>query len=202
MMDAAGSLSHNPSETWPCYKEGGANAAGVSNLAPVAAVEAVDLYMVDPGNETTIGHRRWILSDWIDTTGFGSTNDYSCMKVVAGFGGFGAPSSWIAWPPPGYYPMELHYVAYKTIDETGWTIQTNGISLKDASAVVKENGVEKPVASETLLPNYGSASALKITPQGWDMQASAIYEVTVVGASEPIAYSFEAVDCTEFISQQ
>lgn len=200
MMHAAGTLSHSPGETWPCYTGGGASGAGVSNLAGVAAVQAVDLYMADPGNATTIGHRRWILSDWIGSTGFGSTNGWSCMQVVSGYGGSGGSSSWIAWPPPGYYPMELHYVAYQTIDQTGWTIQTNGISINDATAQVTENGQDKPVDSILLAGNYGSAGAIKITPQGWKIQAGASYEVTVIGASQDIQYSFEAVDCSELMS--
>ena len=58
MMHAAGALSHNPSPEWPCYTQAGAAGAGSSNLAGTPAVSAVDLYMVDPGNSTTIGHHR------------------------------------------------------------------------------------------------------------------------------------------------
>ena len=200
MMHAWGGLSHNPSESWPCFTSAGSGGAGSSNLATLPAVGAVDLYMADPGNETTIGHRRWILSDWINTTAFGSTSSYSCMQVVAGWGG--GLKSWIAWPPPDYYPMEMHYVAYQTVDSTGWTVQTNGISIKDATAEVKENGVVKPIETMLLLGNYGSGGALKITPDGWKTQANAVYEVKVIGASEPIEYSFQTVDCSDLLAQQ
>ena len=193
MMHAASSLSHNPAESWPCYTEGGATAAGGSNLAPVPAVEAIDLYMADPGNETTIGHRRWILSDWIDSTAFGSTSDSSCMKVVQGFGG---PTPWIAWPPPGFYPMEVHNVAYQTIDQTGWTIQTNSVSLTDVTATVTENGSGRPVETVVLGGNYGSKGAIKITPQGWGIVPGAHYTVSATTASDTIEYSFQAVDCS------
>jgi len=197
MMHAAQSLSHSPSEAWPCYSEDGASAAGTSNLAPVPAVEAIDLYMADPGNATTIGHRRWILSDWISTTAFGSTDDSSCMHVVQGFGG---PTPWIAWPPPGFYPMEMHNVAYQTVDQTGWTIQTNNLSLSGAQAEVREDGVTKAVDAAVLLPNYGSQGALKITPQGWTIQAGSEYEVSVNTNSQTIAYSFLAVDCQALLT--
>ncbi len=198
MMHAAGNLSHNPGENWPCYTEDGKKAAGGSNLAPVPAVEAIDLYMADPGNDTTIGHRRWILSDWISKTAFGSTSDSSCMRVAGGFGG---PNPWIAWPPPGFYPMEMHHIAYKTVDQTGWTIQTNDVSLQDAVAEVKENGQVKPIEAMTLLPNYGSKGAFKITPAGWKIQAGSTYEVHVTTASSVIEYSFVAVDCGALMNQ-
>lgn len=198
MMHAASSLSHNPSEAWPCYTEGGASAASKSNLAPVPAVEAVDLYMADPGNATTIGHRRWILSDWISTTSFGSTSSRSCMRVVKGFGG---PTPWIAWPPPGYYPMELHDVAYQTIDQTGWTIQTNGVSLTEVSATIAESGVQKPVEVVALGGNYGSQGAIKITPSGWGIQPGATYAVTASTPSHVIDYEFQAVDCSEILKR-
>ena len=197
MMHAAGSLSHNPADSWPCYSEGGAAAAGTSNLAPVPAVESIDLYMADPGNATTIGHRRWILSDWISSTAFGSTSESSCMNVVQGFGG---PTPWIAWPPPGFYPMELHHIAYQTVDQTGWTIQTNSLSVANAEAQVSEDGVDKPVEAVALLPYYGSQGALKITPQGWTIQAGSEYSVTVNTPSETIAYSFLAVDCQALLN--
>ncbi|MFT7620893.1 MAG: hypothetical protein ACI9WU_000052 [Myxococcota bacterium] len=195
MMHAGGALTHQPDSSWPCYAPAGAAGAGSSNIAGTPAVDAVDLYMVDPGNDTTIGHRRWILSDWISTTAFGSTNKYSCMRVIEGFGG-GAGESWIAWPPPGYYPMDLHNVAYTTIDKTGWTIQVNAINLNGAVAHVTENGIDKPVDSVTLANNFGSAGALKITPAGWKMTVDADYVVTVAGASKPIEYSFRTVDCS------
>ena len=98
--------------------------------------------------------------------------------------------------------MEMHYVAYQTVDSTGWTVQTNGISIKDATAEVKENGVVKPIETMLLLGNYGSGGALKITPDGWKTQANAVYEVKVIGASEPIEYSFQTVDCSDLLAQQ
>ncbi|HET6584548.1 MAG TPA: CAP domain-containing protein, partial [Nannocystaceae bacterium] len=86
MMDANDQLSHDPPGSWTCYSDDGADAAGSSNIASTAAVYAVDLYMVDPGNPTTLGHRRWILSNSIGPTGIGSTSDYSCMWTLGGSG--------------------------------------------------------------------------------------------------------------------
>ena len=110
-------------------------------------------------------------------------------------GGFGGTTPWVAWPPPGFYPMELHEVAYQTIDETGWTLQSDVKSLDGAQAQVTQNGQDMPVEVVELAANYGSFDALKITPQGWTMQTGAAYEVVVTTPSEVIAYSFQAVDC-------
>ena len=71
IMHAYGGLTHYPSENMTCYSEDGATAAGKSNLSPYAGVYSVDLYMSDPGNETTLGHRRWILSNGLGPIGLG-----------------------------------------------------------------------------------------------------------------------------------
>ena len=63
------------------------------------------------------------------------------------------------------------------------------------------NGLEKTVEVMLLAGNYGSGGALKITPVGWKIQAGSSYEVTVLGASEDIQYSFDAVDCSEVMAQ-
>lgn len=54
-----------------------------------------------------------------------------------------------------------------------------------------------PVETTALAGNFGSAGALKITPVGWKMQTGAAYQVTIIGASKPIQYSFETVDCSK-----
>jgi hypothetical protein len=96
--------------------------------------------------------------------------------------------------------MEMHNVAYQTVDQTGWTIQTNNLSLSGAQAEVREDGVTKAVDAAVLLPNYGSQGALKITPQGWTIQAGSEYEVSVNTNSQTIAYSFLAVDCQALLT--
>ena len=90
IMHAYGGLTHYPSENMSCYSEDGASAAGKSNLSPYAGVYSVDLYMSDPGNETTLGHRRWILSNGLGPIGLGSTSDFpvcmsSAVQVVTKF---------------------------------------------------------------------------------------------------------------------
>ena len=118
MMTANDQLSHTPPGSWTCYSADGAEAAGNSNIASTAGVFAVDLYMVDPGNDTTLGHRRWILSNSIGPTGIGSTDSYSCMWTLGGNGNVGA--AWTAWPPPGPFPWAAAQLPWTSMDETGW----------------------------------------------------------------------------------
>lgn len=192
MMHANGKLSHTPPSAWKCWTEDGAAAAGSSSIATTPAVQAVDLYVADPGNPTTLGHRRWVLSPWITTTAFGSTSGYSCMRT-SGWGNTGA--TFVAWPPPGVYPMELHTASFATIDETGWSIQSDALSLGAASASVTVDGQAKPVTTTPLLANYGSGSALAIFPQGWGIKAGSTYTVTITGAGQPVAWTFVATSC-------
>jgi len=104
MMDANDALSHGPPPDWACYTDLGAEGAGNSNIAGNAAVAAVAVYMLDPGNATTLGHRRWLLSNSLGPTGIGSTDTFSCLWTVGGTGAAGR--EWMAWPPPGPFPIE------------------------------------------------------------------------------------------------
>ena len=193
MLHANGSLSHNPPFWWQCYTSTGADGAGSSHIATMPAVEAVDLYMIDPGNASTLGHRRWILSNWLSSTAFGSTSKYSCMRT-SGYGGSGP--EFTAWPPPGYYPMGWHALSWTNTDDTGWSIQSDSIKLGGGSVTVTENGQSRPVSVGSLSGGYGSQYAIKITPKGWSLKAGATYQVTVSGASKPVSYSFQTVKCS------
>jgi hypothetical protein len=192
MMHANDALSHTPPTSWNCYSADGAEAAGKSNLATTPGVMAVDLYMADPGNETTIGHRRWILSNGLGPIGLGSTSEYSCMWVL---GQFGSGSSFTAFPSPGPFPIEAMTASFAPVDQTGWTIQSNSIELSSAEVTVSDAGAPLPVAVTPLLPNYGSASALRFNPQGWSAEAGRTYHVEVSGIANPFGYDVEMVDC-------
>jgi uncharacterized protein YkwD len=193
MMHANSSLSHSPPTSWACYTAAGAGAAGKSNLATTAGVKAVDLYIADPGNATTMGHRRWILSNNLGPIGLGSTSNYSCMWVIGGSGG--GSNAWTAFPPPGPVPLALFNVSYASIDSTGWTIQSDSITLSSATVTITDGGANLPVDVVKLQGGYGSAQALNVVPQGWKAQAGHTYQVTVTGASQPISYAVEVVAC-------
>jgi hypothetical protein len=193
IQHANNGLSHYPSPEWNCYTQNGAAAAGSSNLATTPIVQGIDLFMIDPGNPQTIGHRRWILSNWVSYTAFGSTNGYSCMLTQAA--GSGADNAWTAWPAPGVFPFEFNSMGWSSLDQTGWTIQSDSINFSDAQVTVNANGYNQPVIVTKLLSGYGSFQALSIIPDGWKLQTDTSYTVQVAGTEPSIEYTFTTVTC-------
>lgn len=193
MMQANNALNHSPPMNWTCYSGAGASGAGNSNIAGTAAVQAVDLYMVDYGNESTLGHRRWILSNSIGPTGIGSTDGYSCMWTLGGNGNANKP--WMAWPPPGEVPFGIVNPLWwgDGIDESGWSIQSDSISLNGAQVTITGDGQNLPVSVNNLAGGYGSQSAISIIPSGWSTQVGVVYHVEV--ANTEISYDVEFIDC-------
>ncbi len=194
MMHANGTLSHSPPTSWACYTSDGANGAGNSNIATTAAVAAVDMYMQDWGNEDTMGHRRWILSNGLSTIGVGSTSEYSCLWVL--HYPFSGGNAWTAWPPPGPFPYEGVTMSWVGLDETGWSIQSDTIDLGSASVTVtSDTGGNLPVTVSHLSPNYGSDFAISFVPSGWTSQPGHTYHVEVAGVASAISYDVQIVDC-------
>ncbi len=194
MMDANNQLNHDPPMNWTCYSADGHDAAKSSNIAGSPGVLGVDLYMVDYGNDTTMGHRRWLLSNSLGPVGIGSTSEMSCLYVIGGQGNAGAP--WMAWPPPGLVPYEAIHVptiGWSSVDEAGWSVQSDNIDVTNAQVTVTESGVNKPVAVNGLGNFYGSMYAVRFVPQGWAVEVGKTYDVALsVGG---IAYSVTVVDC-------
>ena len=195
LMYANNSITHTPPSTWKCYTAEGAATAGSSSLSSGAAVSSVDGYMLDPGNNTTLGHRRWILSNMLKGIGFGSAGRYSCQYQPAGAGTGG--KAWVAWPPPGKVPLHAIKYARGSIDSTGWSIQSDSINLASAQVSVTSNGARLAVTTKALAGGYGSRYALSFKTMGWTTQAGQSYKVTVTGASMPIEYTVDVVDCAK-----
>jgi hypothetical protein len=193
MMDAQGDLSHSPDSSWKCYTSAGADAAGNSCIAGEGAVTAVIGYMVDPGNPTMLGHRRWILSNYLGPIGIGSTGKYSCMYT----GTTGKlTNAWTAWPPPGYFPMQAAADSWsRSINTTGFSVQSDSINLANASVTITLNGTPLNVTVTQLLANYGSKYAISMVPSGWTIAAGNTYHVSVTGVSTAITYDVQVVSC-------
>ncbi len=196
MMTANKALSHEPPMSWKCYTELGAKGASTSNISSGSGVSSVLSYMVDDGNLTTFGHRRIILANDLGPIGLGSAgkSGSSCMQNIGGKGT--ATKAWTAWPPPGPFPQQAYVDAYKrSLDSTGWSIQSKNIDLSKAQVTVTSGGQNKPVKVEQLEGGYGSAKAIRIAPDGWKAEVGATYAVSVAGTATPIAYDFQLIDC-------
>lgn len=193
MMRANNMLSHEPPTTWTCYTAAGAEGAGNSNISSGAAVSSVELYMIDPGNATTIGHRRWILSNSLGPIGIGGTDRSSCMWTLGGTGKAGKP--WMAWPAAGKIPLQAIVGTRQSTDTTGWTVQSDGINLAGAQVSVTVDGVAQPVTVTQLGANYGSRYAIRFNPMGWTTAAGKTYNVSVTGIPTAITYAVEVLNC-------
>jgi hypothetical protein len=192
MQDANKMLSHTPPTTWTCYTSAGATAAGQSNIATTKGVRAIGLYMNDRGNESTIGHRRWLLSNSLGPIGMGSTSGYSCLMTIGGTGKAG--KAFAPWPPAGDVPLEALTVE-GSVDAVGWSIQSDTINLGAAQVTVTDAGATLPVTVMQLPANYGSKYALSFVPMGWSSAAGHTYSVAVTGTTPAISYDVHVVSC-------
>jgi hypothetical protein len=117
-----GPQAHSPMPGATCYTEAGAAGAGSSNIAwgNGTAASAIDQWMIDLGNDTTFGHRRWQLNPTLSDVGIGAyvgCNNYGSSSCLGVFGMSG-PSTGprvIAYPPPGFVPS--------AIADWTWTVQ-------------------------------------------------------------------------------
>lgn len=196
MMHAANALDHMPGPTWPCYSPGGAAAAGSSNISMTPAVAAIGSYMHDPGNATTLGHRRWLLAATLGPIGIGGTSRASCHWVTGGT--MTASRRFVAWPPNG--PVPFPAVSGTRVDQTGWSLGTFAAAddLAGATVAVTDDGVDAPVDVTQLQRDYGSRYAIGFKPRGWTTKAGHEYVVNVVAAAisaNPIVYAVQVVDC-------
>jgi len=191
-------LSHSPPESWLCYTELGAEGASTSNISGGPGVSSVDAYLFDGGNETTMGHRRIILSNWLGPIGLGSTGDggSSCMQNIGGDGDAG--KEWLAWPPPAAFPIQAYSIRQnQSYSDTGWSIQSEDIGLGNATVTVTSGGTALAVDVSDLTGNYGSTEGIRIVPNGWEPEAGQTYAVAVAGVTPPIAYEIQIVDCAQ-----
>ncbi len=153
-------------------------------------------YMLDSGNETTHGHRRIILSNRLGPIGLGSTGQggASCMQNIGGTGNAG--KTWVAWPPPGPFPMQAYGSGTRTLSATGWSVQTQrSITLTGATVTVTSAGADRPMTMSQLTGSYGESNAIRLVPMGWTPAAGQSFTVTVSGVSTPISYTVDFVDC-------
>jgi uncharacterized protein YkwD len=195
MMRANNMISHMPPTTWLCYTAAGADGASNSNVSSGPAVSSVDLYMTDPGNPTTIGHRRWLLSNSLGPIGIGGTDRSSCLWTLTGTGKAGKP--WMAWPPAGIVPVQAVFSGGTKggADTTGWSVESDSINLANAQVTVTLDGANMPVTVTQLLGGYGSKYAISFLPMGWTTQANKTYSVAITGIATPISYTVQTITC-------
>lgn len=217
LAHANAKLSHEPPRDWACWTEASAFTSSVSLIANRSAPIAIGAFIEDPGNEVTMVHRRWLLTENLRNVGLGSTDRYACVIVDGSSFGLKAADGantnddreededsassspdrgWVAWPPNGPVPLEM--LAVERVDEVGWTVQssTNDLDSASVKVTVTMDGVEdKPVHVSHLTPLFGSRSAIRFTPDGWTTQAGHRYAVRVKAEATKIEYVVEPSGC-------
>ena len=115
------------------------------------------------------------------------------MQNIGGQGDAG--KEWMAWPPPGPFPMEAYSIGYADMDGTGWSLQSEDIDLSGAAVTITAGGEPRPVQLYQLEGNYGGARAIRFVPNGWTAEAGTTYSVSVSGVDPPIAYEVQMIQC-------
>jgi hypothetical protein len=187
---------HNPPTTAKCYTSQGAQGAGQSNIAWGSGhpAQAIDQFIEDNGNETTMGHRRWIFNPPLGPVGIGyyaGGGPYGNAECLAVFGqsGGGPSPTWVSFPPPGFSPVDIvswMWTFHHTSDTTNATIKVTRTS--DSANL---NMTKMP-----LIPGYANYSTVGFSPNGWSPKAGEVYVVEVSGVgSGAITYEVKPVTC-------
>lgn len=191
-----GGSPHQPPPNVKCYTAEGGATAGQSNIAwgSGSPGQAIDQFMEDNGNATTMGHRRWILNPPLGPVGIGywqtggQYGNAECLRVFASQGG-GPNPPWVALPNPGFVPAEM----------AGWTWTFHGSlgGIPNATVTMLDVDSGSPLAVTTQTLNQGYAQdSISWAPSGWSAQPGKTYRVTIAGLSGgSVVYDVKPVTC-------
>ncbi|MEM7606813.1 MAG: hypothetical protein AAF411_15770 [Myxococcota bacterium] len=193
----AGPGAHFPPDTATCFTPEGAQGAASSNIAwgSRSTIHAIDQWVQDRGNATTIGHRRWILHPPLSNVQLGlyrggtSFGGAACMGVFGSGSGSPRPE-WFAFPPPGPSPVRL--------PTDTWTFHA-AWSFRDVAITVTRlgDGEDMPIMIQPLNPSggFGYVNATSFIPMGWRAEAGETYRVSIVEGERSVTYDVRPVDC-------
>lgn len=156
LMLANSALSHFPPSSWTCHSSLAADGAASSNLyLGVTGVDAIDGYMIDPGdNNKAVGHRWWILRPGTQRMGVGMTSGSQALSVLQTDWAVTTtrdPDEYITWPNAGYTPAPL--VPFR------WSVMNRSIDLSAATVTMSGQGGSVPLSIE-----YRSADRVVFVP--------------------------------------
>ncbi|MGF1528870.1 MAG: CAP domain-containing protein [Candidatus Competibacterales bacterium] len=195
VMAANGELSHTPSADWRCYSPEAAQAAEMANLyLGIIGPQAIDGFVEDPGTfNGAVPHRRWLFypparemglgavpprEDQWSATALWVVDDSGVRASSGGNGGINPgeiPSSAVAWPPPGYVPVDFIYPR--------WSFALPDADFSAAAVTVTQDGQPVDVVLEPVLDGIGDNTLVWI-PDG-DLPGVAdndvVFQVTIDG---------------------
>lgn len=159
IMAANENLSHHPDADWKCFTETGYTGASTSNLVlGTNGPNAINAYIHDfGGNNTAVGHRRWILYPNTLFTGTGDIPyneaiNYSTNALRAWDENIWAERPptrhpYVAWPPPGFVPYQVVYQR--------WSFSYPDADFGSALVTVEQNGEPATVIQYDPHDGYG-----------------------------------------------
>lgn len=187
---------HAPPATTKCYTAQGASGAGMSNIAWGSGdpSQAMDQWVEDNGNATTMGHRRWIVNPPLGPIGLGywqtgGTYGNAACLAVFGSSGTSVVPPWVAVPNPGPVPVE--------VAKWTWTFHSNLGGTENANIAVLRlsDHAMLAVTKQTLQQGYGQ-KAIAWQPMGWTPAAGETYRVTISGLTGgDVVYAVKPVTC-------
>ena len=192
----SGGNPHSPPPSSKCYTAEGASFAGQSNIAWGSGhpAQSIDQYMEDWGNETTMGHRRWIVNPPLNPVGIGywetggQYGNAQCLRVF-GQSGNGPNPPWVAVPNQGFVP--------RVVATWTWTFHGDmgGVPNAQVSVLSVDDNTPLEVKILPLQQGFGKA-AISWVPVGWQAQAGKTYRVTVSGiGGGDVVYDVKPVNC-------
>ncbi len=194
----AGPGAHFPEPSAVCYTPEAAAGAGSSNIAwgRQTGPSMIDQFMIDWGNDSTLGHRRWCLNPPLREVGVGiyhggtSYGGASCLKVLGtGGGATGAsPPENVPYPPPGFVPVEL---TRRQLWSLGGVRFSGEVTVTVTRA---SDGMAMPTTTMPLMGSYGQPTvAWRL--DGWNPEPGDTYSVEVTDGATTVAYEVRPVSC-------
>lgn len=192
----AGGNPHAPPSNTPCYTDIGAQTAGQSNIAwgSGTPANAMDQFVEDNGNASTMGHRRWIVNPPLGPVGVGfwktggAYGNAMCLRIFAS-NGTGPKPPWVAVPNQGFTPINIALWP--------WTFHgaDPGIPNAQISMTRVGDGAALGVTIQKLQQGFGE-NAISWLPSGWTPEVGQTYRVTVSGLQMgDVTYEVKPISC-------
>jgi hypothetical protein len=192
---ASSDSPHAPPSSAKCYTAMGASGAGMSNIAwGNGPAQSIDQFVEDMGNETTLGHRRWIVNPPLGPVGIGYWEGggmYGSAECLAVFGMSGTSNvpAWVAVPNQGFVPLQITSWTWSFSSSLGGTANAN-------IAVVRASDHANLAVTRTTLSQGFGQDTISWLPSGWVPAANETYRVTISGLTGgDVSYAVKPTTC-------
>ncbi len=193
-----GTGDHQLEEFDQCYSRTAEEGVASSLIAQAPGLVAIDQYMLDFGEQNfdSMTHRLYLLAPQLGPIGIGSTPLASCVQVHGSRGQRNDPE-WVAWPPPGPFPIDADYT-----NPAGWTVHSNVLNLAFAEVEVTLDGEVLPIEQRDLDTAGPAGWGTAWLPVDWALEAGRSYRVVVRNALRrgervEFSYTVQPVSCAE-----